>query len=50
MGAAALRRVRQLFTVETMTDGFTEKMERLLGRDWQQPPVPRQASHGSHHA
>ena len=50
MGAAAQRRVRQLFTVETMTNGFTEKIERLLGRDRQQPPVPRQASHGSYHA
>jgi glycosyltransferase involved in cell wall biosynthesis len=50
MGAAAQRRVRQLFTVETMTAGFTEKMERLLGRERAQPPVPSHASHGSYHA
>jgi len=30
MGAAAQRRVRQLFTVETMTAGFTGQIERLL--------------------
>jgi glycosyltransferase involved in cell wall biosynthesis len=30
MGGAARRRVRQLFTVETMTTGFTEQMMQLL--------------------
>ncbi len=50
MGAAAQRRVRQLFTVETMTAGFTEKMEHLLGREWTQPAVPSPVSHGSYHA
>jgi glycosyltransferase involved in cell wall biosynthesis len=50
MGAAARRRVRQLFTVETMTAAFTEKMERLLGREWAQPAVPGRVSQGSSHA
>jgi glycosyltransferase involved in cell wall biosynthesis len=31
MGLASARRVRELFTVQTMTDGFTEQMTRLLG-------------------
>ena len=30
MGSAAQRRVRQLFTVDTMTTGFTEQMVRLV--------------------
>jgi len=30
MGSAARRRVRQLFTVDTMTTGFTEQMLRLV--------------------
>ena len=30
MGSAAQRRVRQLFTVDTMTTGFTEQMVRLI--------------------
>jgi glycosyltransferase involved in cell wall biosynthesis len=30
MGAAAERRVRELFTLQTMTDGFTAQMSRLL--------------------
>jgi glycosyltransferase involved in cell wall biosynthesis len=50
MGAAAQRRVRQLFTVEAMTAGFTGQMERLLGREWARPPLPPHVSHGSHHA
>jgi glycosyltransferase involved in cell wall biosynthesis len=50
MGAAAQRRVRQLFTVETMTAGFTEQMERILGREWSWPPVPSHTRHGSYHA
>ena len=50
MGAAAQRRVRQLFTVEAMTTGFTAKMERLLGREWAQPPLTSHANHGSYHA
>lgn len=33
MGSAAQRRVRQLFTVDTMTTGFTEQMVRLVERD-----------------
>ena len=31
MGAAAARRVRQLFTVDAMTDGFTARLLGLLG-------------------
>lgn len=31
MGAAAERRVHELFTLRTMTDGFTAQMSRLLG-------------------
>jgi len=31
MGAAAARRVRQLFTVDAMTGGFTARMLSLLG-------------------
>jgi glycosyltransferase involved in cell wall biosynthesis len=31
MGAAAERRVRELFTLRTMTEGFTAQMSRLLG-------------------
>ena len=50
MGAAAQRRVRQLFTVDTMTAGFSEHVERLLGPDWARPPLPGHASHGSYHA
>ena len=51
MGAAAQRRVRQLFTVESMTAGFTEKIERLLGHEWARPSLPsHHASHGSYHA
>jgi glycosyltransferase involved in cell wall biosynthesis len=49
LGMAAQRRVRQLFTVETMTAGFTEQMEQLLGGEWAAPRAPRQASHGSYH-
>src|SRR6185437_7681469 len=30
MGAAAERRVHELFTLRTMTDGFTAQMSRLL--------------------
>ena len=30
MGAAAARRVRELFTLSTMTNGFTAQMDRLL--------------------
>ena len=50
MGAAAQRRVRQLFTVEAMTTGFTAKIESLLGREWAQPPLTSHANHGSYHA
>ena len=50
MGAAAQRRVRQLFTVDTMTAGFTEQMERLLGPQWSRPPAQSHTSHGSYHA
>ena len=50
LGAAAQRRVRQLFTVEAMTAGFTEKMERLLGHEWARPSLSSHASHGSYHA
>lgn len=31
MGAAAVRRVQELFTLQTMTTGFTSQMSRLLG-------------------
>jgi len=50
MGAAAQRRVRQLFTVDTMTAGFTEQMERLLGPQWSQPLVQSPTGQGSYHA
>ena len=50
MGAAAQRRVRQLFTVETMTAGFNEQMERLLGPEGSRPPLEDRATHGSYHA
>jgi L-malate glycosyltransferase len=50
MGAAAQRRVRQQFTVESMTAGFTEQMERLLGREWSRPRVQAHTSHGNYHA
>lgn len=50
MGAAAQRRVRQQFTVESMTAGFTEQMERLLGREWPRPRVETHTSHGNYHA
>jgi glycosyltransferase involved in cell wall biosynthesis len=48
MGAAAQRRVRQLFTVETMTAGFTGQMERLLGDQGSHPVPQSQASQGSY--
>jgi glycosyltransferase involved in cell wall biosynthesis len=48
MGAAAQRRVRQLFTVETMTAGFTGQMDRLLGTPWPRPELQSQATHGSY--
>jgi glycosyltransferase involved in cell wall biosynthesis len=44
MGAAAQRRVRQLFTVETMTDGFTDQIERLLGTRGSSPARESQAA------
>ena len=50
MGTAAQRRVRQQFTVESMTAGFTEQMERLLGREWPRPRVEAHTNHGSYHA
>ena len=50
MGAAAQRRVQQLFTVETMTAGFNEQMERLLGPEGPAPPLEDRATHGSYHA
>jgi glycosyltransferase involved in cell wall biosynthesis len=31
MGSAGQRRVRQLFTIDAMTAGFTDEMDRLLG-------------------
>jgi glycosyltransferase involved in cell wall biosynthesis len=48
MGTAAQRRVRQLFTVETMTAGFTEQMDRLLGTRLPSPALKSQATHGSY--
>jgi glycosyltransferase involved in cell wall biosynthesis len=48
MGAAAQRRVRQLFTVETMTAGFTGQIERLLGTPGSSPALESRASHGSY--
>ena len=50
MGAAAQRRVRQQFTVETMTAGFNEQMARLLGTQGSHLPLEDRASHGSYHA
>ncbi len=46
MGAAAQRRVRQLFTVETMTAGFTGQIERLLGSAGARPALESPAPHG----
>ena len=46
MGAAARRRVRQLFTVETMTAGFTSQVERLLGTGESSPALESSARHG----
>ena len=48
MGAAAQRRVRQLFTVETMTGGFTGQIERLLGTRGSSPALESGATHGSY--
>jgi glycosyltransferase involved in cell wall biosynthesis len=45
MGAAAQRRVRQLFTVKTMTDGFTGQIERLLGTRGSNPGRESQVTH-----
>jgi glycosyltransferase involved in cell wall biosynthesis len=50
MGAAARRRVRQLFTVETMTAGFTAQVERLLGARESSPALESRATHGSYPA
>jgi glycosyltransferase involved in cell wall biosynthesis len=50
MGAAAQRRVRQLFTVDIMTTGFTNQVERLLGAHRARPPVESPIRHGSYHA
>lgn len=50
MGAAAQRRVRQLFTVETMTAGFNQQMEGLLGAQGWHLPLEGRARHGSYHA
>ena len=50
MGAAAQRRVRQLFTVDTMTAGFTEQMQSLLGPPWTRPPTQSHTRPGSYHA
>ncbi|MDB6088080.1 MAG: glycosyl transferase group 1 [Gammaproteobacteria bacterium] len=43
MGAAARRRVRQLFTVDAMTAGFTEQMTQLLGTGRSRPTLERRA-------
>jgi glycosyltransferase involved in cell wall biosynthesis len=43
MGAAAQRRVRKLFTLETMTTGFTEQMSRLLNGDPSHPSLQNRA-------
>jgi glycosyltransferase involved in cell wall biosynthesis len=48
MGAAAQRRVRQLFTVETMTAGFISQVERLLGTRGSSPALESRATHGSY--
>jgi glycosyltransferase involved in cell wall biosynthesis len=48
MGAAAARRVRQLFTVAAMTAGFTEQMTRLVeGRESCAPGEPSQGGCGA---
>jgi glycosyltransferase involved in cell wall biosynthesis len=43
MGAAARRRVRQLFTVDAMTAGFTEQMDQLLGDGRSRPTLEHPA-------
>ena len=48
MGSAAQRRVRQLFTVETMTAGFTGQIERLLGTRGSSPALESRATPGSY--
>jgi glycosyltransferase involved in cell wall biosynthesis len=48
MGSAAQRRVRQLFTVETMTAGFTGQIERLLGTRGSSPALESRATQGSY--
>jgi glycosyltransferase involved in cell wall biosynthesis len=50
MGAAAQRRVRQQFTVDTMTTGFTEQMQRLLGPRWARHEAQSHTRRGSYRA
>jgi len=40
MGAVASRRVRQLFTLDTMTTGFTDQLTQLLGIGMQSRDAP----------
>jgi glycosyltransferase involved in cell wall biosynthesis len=47
MGAAAKQRVRERYTLEAMTAGFTEEMTRLLGSgDLQRPAWLSHYGHG----
>jgi len=48
MGAAAQRRVRQLFTVDAMTAGFTEQMTQLVGDDRSRPTLEHPAEQGGY--
>jgi glycosyltransferase involved in cell wall biosynthesis len=48
MGAAARRRVRQLFTVDAMTAGFTEQMTQLLGDGRSRPTLEQPAEQGGY--
>ena len=50
MGVAAQRRVRKLFTLETMTTGFTEQMSRLLDGDPSRPALQNRGVHEKHSA
>jgi glycosyltransferase involved in cell wall biosynthesis len=47
-GTAAQRRVRQLFTVDAMTAGFTGHMDQLLSVPRPHSTLQNQPTHGSH--
>jgi glycosyltransferase involved in cell wall biosynthesis len=50
MGAAAQRRVRNLFTLDSMTNDFTEQMNRLLEGDPSLPSLHNRAVRAKHPA